>query len=122
MITGKYQNTWRLKNALLNNIRDKEEISERDGRNGRVGRFWTHLLPRTHQSYNYLYRNSYRETIFETSLRTSKKDFLQLKIKRRNHTELGRRDTDAIWPGPTLLEQQPRGRKDITASEVSPEE
>ena len=35
---------------------------------------------------------------------------------------MGRRGRDAIWPGPTLLEQQSKGRKDITTLEASPEE
>ena len=35
---------------------------------------------------------------------------------------MGRRGRDAIWPGHTPLEQQSKGRKDITTLDVSPEE
>ena len=63
-----------------------------------------------------------KETISENDLKTSRQDFPQLKIERRIHTEMGRRGGDAIWPGPTPLEQQSKGRKDTTTLEVSPEE
>ena len=63
-----------------------------------------------------------KETISENDLKTSRQDFPQLKIERRIHTEMGRRGRDAIWPGPTPLEQQSKGRKDTTTLEVSPEE
>lgn len=64
----------------------------------------------------------HKETISENDLKTSRQDFPQLKIERRIRIEMGRRGRDAIWPGPTPLEQQSKGRKDITTLEASPEE
>ena len=38
----------------------------------------------------------YRATIDENDLKTSRKDFPQLKIQRRNHREMGRRSGDTV--------------------------
>lgn len=47
-------------------------------------------------------------------LKTSKKDFSQLKIKRKSHTEMDRRGKNVVWPGHlSWKEERERDRKPI---------
>lgn len=46
-------------------------------KDGGIGRIWTPFLPQTYQNYNYIYT-----TVSKNDLKTSRKGFPQLKIKR----------------------------------------
>ena len=60
-------------------------------------------------------------TISENDLKTIRKDFPQLKIKRGSHIEMVRKGADAACLGPAPPTLETRGRKDITFVVVLPE-
>ena len=65
---------------------------------------------------------TYRQTISENDLKTSRKDFPQLKTKRRNHSEKGWRGGDMVESGPIVPGQRSTNGRNITIIEVLPKE
>lgn len=68
-------------------IIDKRNAQGRWGQESGVGRPWGHLPPWTHKT-----RTTYREILPENELKTSWMALLQPSLKRKNHTESGRRE------------------------------
>lgn len=58
---------------------------------------------------------TYRASICENNLQTSRKKFPQLKIQRRHHNEMGRRGGDVVKSEPTPLGWRLTNGKSITA-------
>ena len=52
---------------------------------------------------------TYRATISENDLKTSRNDFSQLKTQRRNHNKMGMRGADVFQPGTTPQCSNPQG-------------
>ena len=67
-------------------------------------------------------RTTYKATIYENDLKTSRKDFPQLKTKRRNHSEKGWRGGDMVESGPIVPGQRSTNGRNITIIEVLPKE
>ena len=81
----------------------------------RVGRRWAHLLPSLSSPPPWAHQIA---SIYENDLKTSIKKFLQLKIPKTNHSEMGRRGRDIVKT--TSLDRQPTNRRIITLTEFSP--
>ena len=60
---------------------------------------------------------AYRAIIYESDMKTSRKEFLQLKTERRNCHET-RRGRSPILSGPTPLDRQLTNKRNITITEV----
>lgn len=61
---------------------------------------------------------AYRATVYESDMRTSSKDLLQLKTERRNCHETRRRGRNPVLSGPTPLDLQLTNKRNITITEV----
>ena len=60
-------------------------------------RWWSKKDPGLVSSYRHTtIITTYRETISENNLKTSRKDFPQVNIKMKSHIEMGRRGIDAF--------------------------
>ena len=68
---------------------------------------WAHQLPQTHKNYN---NYNYRTTININDVKTSRKDFPQLKIYQRNNNEMGMRANSWYSPDLNLWRTDPYGR------------
>ena len=64
----------------------------------------------------------YTASTDEHDLKTSRKDFPQLKTQRRNHNETGRGGSDTVQSRSTPQGRQSTNRRIITTAEVFPEE
>ena len=82
----------------------------------RVGRPWAHLLSWAHQNYNYLRRNYWWERA-----KSSRKDLLQLKIRKRID-EMGKRGRVVVLSRSIPPGRWPTNRRLITTTEVLPTE
>lgn len=55
-------------------------------------------------------------------LKTRRKDFLQLRVKRKNHIEIGKRNRETVLASIHSTGTAPTGRRHVTVVEVLPEE
>lgn len=61
---------------------------------------------------------AYRANIYESDMKTSRKEFLQLKTEKRNCHETRRRGRNTVLSGPTPLDLQLTNKRNITITEV----
>ena len=61
---------------------------------------------------------TYTATVYKNHLQTSRKDFPQLKIQRKNHNEMGRRGRATVWSRPTPPGTGPTNRRITATAEV----
>ena len=82
-------------------------------RDGRVGGCGTHISPRTHQKYNYMWNNSHWKLTGDWQ-----KDCCTTKPVGKLHTESGRKGRERVRLGPALLGEVSEEKGDYTGGDL----